>query len=52
MRLSNFIRSKQYSIIKQNFNLIEMNENILMYSLLKIEFNFYEINVIVYVTIS
>ena len=47
MRLLNFFRSKQYLIIKRNFNLIETSENALMCSLLKIEFNFYEMNVIV-----
>ena len=47
MRLSSFFYSKQYSIIKRNFNLIEMNENVLMYSLLKIKFNFCKMNIII-----
>ena len=46
MRLLNFFRLKSCSIIKRNFNSIETNENALMYSLLKIEFNFYKMNVI------
>ena len=47
MHLLSFFRLKQYSIIKRNFNLIKTNENILMYSLLKIKFNFYKISVII-----
>ena len=47
MRLLNFFRLKLCSIIKQNFNSIEMNKNVLMYSLLKIEFNFCEMNIII-----
>ena len=47
MRLSNFFRSKQYSIIKRNFSSIETSENVLMCLLLRIEFNFYEMSVIV-----
>ena len=47
MRLSNFLYLKQCSIIKRNFNSTETNENVLMYSLLKIEFNFCEMSVIV-----
>ena len=46
MRLSNSFYLKLCSIIKRNFNSIEINENIFMYSLSKIEFNFCEMNMI------
>ena len=46
MRLSSFFRSKLFSIIRQIFSSIEINENILIYWLSEIDFNYYKSNAI------